>query len=93
MAAFLQPQPRLEPCPLRLRPPPDSLTKIAGNELREKTPFFDERFGVFPPFMFGNSGIPVWMLAVIGRHGTRKGGIFFSLDAGFFFPSRGIYFP
>jgi hypothetical protein len=40
--------------------------------------FFNERFGVFLPFMFGNSGIPVWMLAVIGRHGVQKGGIFFS---------------
>jgi hypothetical protein len=31
----------------------------------------------FRHLMVGNSGIPVWMLAVIGRHGRRKGGIFF----------------
>jgi hypothetical protein len=61
-----------------------SAAKLASKESlkrvsRKNSFFFNERFGVFLPFMFGNSGIPVWMLAVTGRHGGRKGGIFFSL--------------
>jgi hypothetical protein len=56
--------------------PKESLKRVP----RKKLLFINERFGVFLPFIFGNSGIPVWMLAVIGRHGGRKGGIFFSLS-------------